>query len=341
MAISSDTLRFSLAEETTSGTAPTGAYDLIRTTGEGLQYEVTTSPSEEMGGLNRGVKDNILQSGTVNGDISWELSKFVSWEEMISASMGNDWGDDPFSGYPGIGANVVFDHSTQRTFTLEKRFGDGVGQAYTYHQFVGCQIDTATISMTPNEAITGSFGFIGQEMTTPASEAGSTYNAAGDAPVMTAPLVTGIELLSPAGMDNTDGTPLGTVPAWMTNSCFTGLDLNVNNNLRGIQCIGELGLSDTSFGRFEVSATGTLYYYADEPLDALVSQEEFGLRVTCTDENGGSYQFFFPRVVFSSATALATGTNTDVMTEFSLQMLEWQGDDYAVTMQLTRDGAAT
>lgn len=341
MPVSADTLRLAISEESTPGTPTAGTYDLFRTTGEGLVYEVTTTPSNEIGGLNRGIKDNILQSGTVTGEVSFELSKHVALENLMAAALANDWGSDPFGGFPGIGSDLVYDHSAHRTFTIEKRFQLDDTPTYNYHLFAGCTVNTMNLSITPNEAITGSFGFLGYEMTTPDTENGTAYNSAGSEPIMTAPLVTGIELLSPPGIDNTTGAPLGTPVAWLANGCFTGLDITINNNLRGIQCIGELGLTDTSLGRFEAAATGTLYYAADEPLDHLVDQAEFALRVTMTDENGENYQMLFPRAVFSSASALATGTNTDVMTEFGLQFLEWQGDDYAITLRISRTSPAT
>jgi hypothetical protein len=193
---------------------------------------------------------------------------------------------------------------------------DGSAETYLYQLFSGCFADTFTLSITPNEIITGSFGFMGNEMTTPDADTGTTYNDAGLNPAMTAPLVTGIELLTYTE-DGTEGTP---VP-WLTASCFTGLEISVNNNGRGQVCIGTLGNKATALGRFEVSLSGSLYYVGDEPLDALFDQTEYQMRVTLNDSQSASYFFFFPRVKFSAATALASGTNTDVMVEFTMQAL--------------------
>jgi len=342
MAVTSDTLRLAVVEEVTVGVTPaTPAWDLIRTTGEGLSYTVNTTQSDEMGGINRGVKDNILVGAEVTGDVAFEMSKHVALEDLIAACLGNDWAADPLS-VPGAGTDKVYDFSTRRTFSFEKRFTIDSTPTYNYHRFTGCLVDTMSISITPNEPITGSWGFIGSEMTTEAAEVvASTYAIAGTAPIMTAPLVTGIELLSPAGIDDTTGAPLGSPVAWLNNACFTGLDMSFNNNGRGLACIGELGVRETVLGRFEVTATGSLYYAADEPLDSLITQEEFALQVTMTDDNGDNFQWLFPRITFSAATALASGTNTDVMTEFTFQMLEYQGDDYALTLMLSRSSPAT
>lgn len=344
MAVSSDSLRLAVVEETVVGEIPTTpTWNLFRTTGEGLTYNVETIQSDEMGGLNRGVKDNILVGASVSGDLNFELSKHTALEDFMSAAMGNTWGGDPLL-VPGAGVNKAYDASTMRTFGIEKRFTlDESVPTYSFHRFTGCTVNTLNLSITPNEAITGSFGFMGNEMVTEGTEvAGSTYVSAGANPVMTAPLVTGLELLSPAGIDNTTGDPLGTAVSWFDSGegCFTGLDITLNNNLRALACIGSLGTTENVLGRFEGTGSGSLYYGGDEPLDALINQTEYALRVTCTDDDGESFQFLFPRVAFSDASALATGTNTDVMTEFTLTVLEYQGDTYALSALVSRSSDA-
>jgi hypothetical protein len=170
-------------------------------------------------------------------------------------------------------------------------------------------------------------------MTTPATETGTTYQDALLNPVMTAPLVTGIELLTYT-TDGSEGTPV----AWMTGSCFTGLDISANNNGRGLVCIGTLGNKATALGRFEMSISGMLYYNSDDPLDALIDQTPYQLRVTLNDSEGNSYFIFFPRIKFATATALATGTNTDVMVEFTMNCLVDEFRKY--TMAMLRDPTA-
>jgi len=341
MAVSADSLRLAIVEEVIVGTTPTTpTWDLFRTTGEGITFEVTTTQSDEMGGINRGVKDNILTGATVTGEVTFELSKNKAFELLLSATMGSDWGSDPLT-HPGTAADFVYDYQTRRTFTLEKRFTLTDAPTYAFNRFLGCLSDTLNISITPNEPITGAFGFIGEEMITSGTEiAGSNYDQAGTAPIMTAPLVTGIELLEPAGISDVDGTPLGTEVTWMVNSCFTGLDLAFTNNARGLQCIGVLGNNEVVLGRFEVTGTGSIYYAGNEPLDALIDQTEYMLRVTTDDGDGDQYIWTFPRVVFSASSALASGTNTDVMVEFTLQMLEYQSGTYAYTTGISRSGAA-
>jgi len=345
MAVSSDSVRLATVEEVTHGTTPaTPTLNIMRITGESITFDVTTTQSDEMGGINRGVKDNILTGAAVSGSIEFELSKFEGLERAMAAALGSSWASDDL-GVPGAGGNLkTYNAYEYRTFTLEKRFLLDDGPTYNYHVFVGCMFDTFSLSITPNEPITGSMGVIGNSMATSDTPLGAdpvlNYTLPGTSPIMTSPLVTGIELLTPAGIDDTTGVPLGTAVPWLSNSCFTGLDLNFLNNSRGLQCIGTLGNKETSLGRFEATATGTLYYAADEPLDALITQDEFAMSVTCTDDDGESFEFFFPRVAFASASALATGTNTDVMTEFGLTLLEYQGDDYAYTVMITRSSGA-
>lgn len=321
-----DSLRLAICKETSQGVLPaTPAFEIFRNTGEGLSFEVSTTISDEISSESRGVTDSILVGATVTGEINFELADFDAFELALTSALASDWAADPKAtgaAYPaGVGTTGgIYDSSEQVTFTIEKRMTstplDGSPAADIFQLFSGCTVDTFNLSITPNEIITGNFGFLGLALTTPATEAGTTYNDSGLAPVMTAPLVTGLELLS----YTTDGSVGSAVP-WLSQTCFMGVDIAVNNNGRGIVCIGTLGNRATSLGRFEVSITGSWYYTGDEPLDALIDQTEFQFNVTCVDSEGNSYQIFFPRVKFAAATANASATNTDVMVEFTMQAL--------------------
>ena len=326
MPTTADSLRLAISLETGQGTLPaTPAFYIFRTTGEGLSYEITSTISDEMVAESRGVADSILTGATVTGELNFELADFDAFELAVTSMLASDWADDPRSSgaaYPAnIGTDsVIYDSLDQKTFTIEKRFTaipiDGASETLVYQLFDGCTVDTFSLSVTPNEIITGSFGFIGMEMTTPATETGTTYVGSGVSPVMTAPLVTAIELLTYTE-DGTEGAPV----SWLSGSCFMGVDISVNNNGRGLVCIGRLGNVATSLGRFEVSLSGSLYYTGDEVLDALIDQTQYQFRITLEDSEGNSYFMFFPRVKFATATALASGTNTDVMVDFTMNAL--------------------
>ncbi len=335
-----DSLRLGIALETAQGTLPGGStFELFRTTGEGLSFEVTTTISDEISATSRGVTDSILTGATVTGEISFELADFDAFEMALTSMMASDWAEDPIlagAAYPpGIGTDsTIYDSDDMKSFTIEKRFTstplDSEAETYLYQLFSGCVADTFNLSITPNEIITGSFGFLGMSMVTPQDEAGVAYNDPGLEPVMTAPLVTGIELLTYTE-NGSEGSPV----AWLEGSCFTGIDITANNNGRGLVCIGTLGNKATSLGRFEVGISGSMYYVGDGPLDALIDQTPYQFRITCEDSEGNSYFFFFPRVKFATATALASGTNTDVMVEFTMQALVGSFGKY--TMLVTRD----
>jgi hypothetical protein len=330
MAVSSDSLQLAVVAETTPGVTPaTPSFDLVRITGEGLTFEPTSTQSNEMGGSSRGVKDSILTGAQVTGDINFELAKSPAFEKLLAAALANNWGNDPHN--LTVTADQVYDYSLLKTFTIEKRWKLDDTPTYSYHRFSGCMINTMTLSITPGEPITGSFGLVGNDLKLgTAAIVGATYNPAGANPVMTAPLVTSIVLKDPI-----TGQPV----TWLNNSCFTNVEISINNNGRGIQCIGFLGTKETVLGRFECSISGSLYYANDEPLQALIDQDEFEFEVVCTDSAGHSYTFDFKRVKFSTATVVATGTNEDVLVDFTLQGLE--DDVHPITVQITRADPVT
>lgn len=314
MPVSSDSLRIAIVAEATPGTTPaTPTWETVRATGEGLTFEHETTLSAEMGGGSRGVKDSILAGGQVNGAINFEVSKNDALEALLAAALGSAWGFD--TGYATTPtAEEVFDYDTLTTFTVEKRWKLDNVPTYSYHRYTGCLPNSLNLSITPNEPITGSIGFIGNARVIDTGEvASSTYNAAGTVAVMTAPLVTGINLYAYGGW----ASPL----AWVTAACFTSLNLSVDNGSRGIACIGTLGNKETVLGKFNVQPSGSIYYAADDPLTGMEAQTEYGLQVTMTDSAANSYRLRFPRVKFATAGVVAGGQDTDVLTDFTMQAL--------------------
>lgn len=325
MVVSSDSLQVALVAEASPGVTPaTPAFDLMRITGEGLIFENTSTNSAEMGGLSRGTKDTILTGAEVSGDINFELSKHVALENLVAAALANTWGNDPHT--LSTTPDQVYDYNLTETFTIEKRWQMDDAPTYNYQRFIGCMTDTMSLSITPGEPITGSFGFVGNQMDlATAPIAGATYVPAGTDPVMTAPLVTDVTLL-----DYETDLPV----SWLSTACFTNVEMALTNNSRGIQCIGTLGNKSTVLGNLEITVSGSLYYSGNDPLQALIDQEQFVFVITTTDSVGNSYTWRIERVKFTTATVNATGTNEDVLVEFELQGLEDTTDP--ISMLVTR-----
>lgn len=303
MTVSADTVRIALVGETTPGVTPaTPGFRTVRTTGEGIGFDYQSTVSGELAGETRGVRDSILTGGEVTGPINFELSKDATFEDMVAAVFGQDWGDDPLS----IGATVddLYVGNEKKTFTVEKTWDMGAGapDPFLYHRYKGCIPDTLTLDLRPNQPITGSLNFIGQSLETAATAiAGATYTAASTTPVMTAPNVTGITLY--------DGA---TVIVGLATSTFLRLGVSLNSNVRSISGIGTLGAKDAVLGRFEGTIDFQIYFASNALLDGLKNQTDYRLVVTMNDALGNAYELEFPRVRIATAKVVAGGTGQDV-----------------------------
>ena len=334
MVVSTDSVAIGIAEETVPGTAPTGVYDILKITGEGLNYEVNTTLSNQVGGLNRGVKDDILVGAQVSGNIDIELSKHKAFEMLFGGALGSDYGADPLTVTPALTANQIYNYTTVRPFTIEKRLPSSKTEGlFEYHVFTGCVVGGMTISIAPGDPITASFEFMGNKLEPTEdtaiagdAQAGSGYAEAGTNPVFTAPLVSDITLLN-----RSDDSPVD----WTDSGCFTSLELAIANNVRGRECIGTLGLTSVGLGRFEVEAAASMYYSGVEPLDALVDRTEFKLQITMVDSLGNSYEILLDRVKISTAVAPVSGTNEDVMVDMTIAGLENSNAEGPYTMFTT------
>lgn len=316
MPASSDTARVAIVAETVKGVIPTSpVWQEMRITGESLNFAHSSTQSNELGGSARGTRDSVLTGGAASGAIQFELHKSATMDALFGAMLGQDWGDDPLDAEPA-GTDFAYVGNERKTFAIEKRLDDGAG-TYYYHRYTGLIPNSLTIDIAPNEIITGSIEFIGETRAFGTAElAGATYTPAGTAPIMRAPLVTSIRLLTQQDAYVFD----------VQTQCFTRLSWTLQNNVRAISCIGFYGTKDSILGKFTGTINATLSYSSDFVLQATDAQTEFKLIINIRDDAGDWYEFFFPRVKFSSASAAASGSGQDVTVEATMEVLTGAGE---------------
>lgn len=302
MPVSADDLQLSIVEQVSGDVIPTNpVFQVMRLTGEGLTFAYESTNSNELGGSSRGVRDSILTGGAVSGDLNFELHSSATMDNLLAALLGSDWGDDPLG--LGITDDEVYVGSEKKIFLAEKRWLLSPGN-YDYHRFLGCVIDTLSLTITPGEPITGSFGLVGSTLETGLTAiSGATYQSAGSSPVMTAPLVKSINLYDEHGALIND----------VQTTCFTSLGINAQNGTRGIPCVGTLGTRETVLGRFEATLDYSIYFSNDDMLDSLRDQSDMRIVIELEDSRGNSYTLEFPRVRVSTAEVNASGSGEDVL----------------------------
>lgn len=316
MTVSADTTRLAIVKLTGSPPAvPANPTFLVaRMTGEGVAFTPQTTVSGELDPSGQ-VRDSILVGGASAGDVSCEISQNTFLEEVLSACFGSLW-------TPAVAParDTLIPGTNLYQYLLEKRFDFGDG-TFSYHRFSPSAIGTMRFEMAPGSPLTVAVGVNGGPMAVPASAiiTGATYPDPGTNEVLAPHHVT----VSAFGIAAT--------------ACFGSLTIELNNNLRGIQCLGTLGEREKIRGRFAATISGQLYYASDEILNALVDQTEGSVVVTLDDAAGNPmYEFTFPRCKVLSAPVVAGGTGQDVVIDMSLQGLYDAGEGH--TVELTRPG---
>lgn len=288
----------------------TPAFLVSRLQSESLNYVPTTIVSPELDASGQ-VRDSIVTGARTTGNVDMPLSRNPFFEEMLCAVMRNTWGaglkgdgTGPPPATSALTANQLIPGSDLYLYLLEKRFVNPLG-GYLYHRIDDSAAASMSISVSPGKEITASTSFSGGTMTpVEAIIAGATYQDPGVWPLFTAPEVSEITV------------------AGSTNAlCFSDLTIELNSNVRGIECIGTLGFKEQVLGRFEATIRGSAYFTSNDFLDYLISQATFAAVVQLDDSAGNSYKFDFPRCRMSGGGANASGTNQDVVSQLTIQAL--------------------
>ena len=183
--------------------------------------------------------------------------------------------------------------TTAQSFLFEKRFTD-ITQFITY---TGMRPSTMNLSMTAQEIITGTFGFMGEG----AVRAGATVSG-GDTSASTTSLMSASANL---GSITKDGAALATA--------LRTLNLDINNNLRAQQQIGSNNAAGIGYGFFDLTGSIEAYFQDATLYDDLLNHTSVALSFRGTDDSGNVTVFTLPNVYFTAGSPQAPQGNADVM----------------------------
>ena len=170
---------------------------------------------------------------------------------------------------------------TRRSFTVERFFGDILSADKPYHRFTGVEFNTLSLAINANAMITGTFGVLGQNMTTAtAIIAGATYAT----PTTTSPLD------SFTGTLNEAGTPIAVI---------TEIQLNLENGLEARFVVGSKASIRPSIGRSNCSGQITAYFENSLLLDKFINETESSIVFELPDGAGNKYVVTLPRIKYN------------------------------------------
>ncbi|RLD75753.1 MAG: hypothetical protein DRJ15_16525 [Bacteroidetes bacterium] len=341
MPVSSDLVQIAIVQETAYGVIPTDPdWLVLPITSEG----VVATPETTLSALlnpHRQVSDSILVNMSAEGDVNAEMVVCEAFKLILASAISNELvqmevgtfppivpGKDPANAEFGkIGKDLI-------SFAIERRipaptYTDDV-PVYEYQRITGCVVNTLSITSSPSEPISWSAGLIGKDYLTDSSLfLGSDYVEPNDITVLRSP----------------DVLVLGIDDEAIDARCFGDFGININNNVRGIQCIGTLGNRHTVLGRCEIDLSATIHFATNDLLDRLLAQSEHSLefRIEAAQATATHIAMFgmdFTRMKISADAVVAGGTNTDVVNDMTMTAIYDDTVNVETTVTVTvGDGA--
>lgn len=298
----------SFIAESVAGTTPaTPAFKKIRITGETLVANFESQVSNELTS-NADVSDVRKTALSTSGEINFELHADPNFEDLFAASLRGSWN-----------ADVLKALKLKPSFTLERRMNDGTND--NFFRFDGTYFTGMSLTIEPEEIITGSYSVTGMGHTTDdAIITGATYSDA--ASVDVAPPMTGTDV-SAASVSGVTGID------------FSSLTIELDNNNRIQRKLASQGGKARGVGYGRRTVTGTLVAYF-ETLD-LYNQfmADTAPSITATISDGtNDYTIVLPRVKWTGGEAPTPGIDQDIMLTMNYQATYDAG--LGTSMQVTR-----
>lgn len=314
MGYSADTSRLAFTKEATQGTTPTDAqFFNARVGSESIGLDVNTTESVELN-PNRGVTDAVLAGATSSGGMEGELVYSDLWDLLFSSVHGTAWATDNLD----VG-NII------ETYSVEKTFDDG---ATPYEQlYQGVSISSYNVSISPNSPIGLTWTTVGGTMLDPIGGAPGTPTYDGETVTLTqAPVMTAHRSTTTWG-------------GGANGLCITALDLTVDSQNRGIQCISDLGDKEVALGKLKVTGTASVYFASNAIMQEFLDASEQAVTIACRDRDTATiplprhtYTWTLPRVKWTAGATNITGTGEDIINEMEFEALVDSGAGYSVRL---------
>lgn len=176
--------------------------------------------------------------------------------------------------------NVIKIGTTPKFFSMEDRAVD-ISQ---YRLFKGMSVSTMSVSIAPNQMVTGTFEMVGQNMVQSSTSATAS-------PITAAS--TNAPFDSYSGVISDGGSGIAIV---------TSLEFSLSNSFAPTFVVGSSTTPQLEFGRAVVEGTMTVYYENATLINKFLNETESSIQVTVDDPTGSSdYTFLFPRVKYNGA----------------------------------------
>lgn len=270
--------------ESTYGVTPTNpTMQKVCHTGSTLQL---SKEAIESGCLNdsRQISDSRHGNNSCGGDLSYELA-YGEYDDLLEAALMGTWT-----------SNVLKAGKVRRSFTIERAF---VGiDAPEYHRYAGSEVNSWSLSVTPNSMVESSFGIISQSLDSAnltSQVAGATYtDETGNAPFD-----------SFTGTIQEGGSNIGVV---------TQLDMALENGLESSYVLMSKNTIEPGSGKSRVAGTMTVFYESAALALKFINETSSTLALNLTDLAGNSLLIELPNIKYNG------GSTPDVSGEGNVSL---------------------
>lgn len=182
------------------------------------------------------------------------------------------------------GDGILVPGFTRSSFTIVDAQGDLNSGAGLFREFKGMEMNTLSLTVSPEEPVASTFDFVGVDALKPTAvdpTTGATIN----------------EVNSIEPFDAFSGSvDLGGVPITYLSS----LSLNITNSKANLFAVGSRATQEFEFGMLAVTGTAS-FYYQDPFVQGLYDDEiETSLSFSVTNPEGWVYGFSMDRVKFNT-----------------------------------------
>lgn len=262
--------QLSYIAEVTAGTTPaTPAFQRLRHTSCGLKLSKNTIQSAEIR-ADRQISDMRHGAFQVGGNIGAELSD-GTYDDLLQAALGGSWATD-----------VLKAGTTRRYFTMERHFAD-IGQ---YQRFTGCEVNSMSLSVTPDAIATVEFDILGRNMTTAST------------------IITGATYTNQTTSSPMDGFSGSIKEGGASIAIITELSLSLENGLNPQNVIGSAEVAKNSIGRSNVTGSFTAFFENQTLLNKFINETESSIEFTLSDGTN-TLTVLLPRVKYTDGDAPA------------------------------------
>lgn len=267
--IASRNARFAVIPEVTPGVTPaTPAWQVFRSTGEGIEVMRALTFTSELNGR-RGKSAYGINKKSAGASIPFKLT-YGTLDAVLESALRNTWS-----------TNILTDSTLQKSFSLETTFEGGASDIYK--RAWGAEVDTLTLQLRAGEDTTGTVSFMALDGDyAQAIVTGATYVAPNTNPILNF------------------GDFSNLTMAGLTVGCVSSLDISIKNNLAEVMCLGSLAPTDLDgSGTLEITGSMAIALTSDE-YDIL----RFGTDATPTSLSfevgrtaGSKYRIELPNIV--------------------------------------------